>query len=122
MLVQRPIPQAPTGVVLGACRHGAEADTAPPEEVGEAEAPVAPKEALVESVLAPVDAPEVEQTGGGATEASPVDAAMAQTSELELPASSTICNNPKIHTPKITTTKFLLLSHAMLSDICRSQP
>ena len=32
------------------------------------------------------------------------------------------CNNPKIHTPKITTTKFLLLPHAMLSDICRSQP
>ena len=32
-----------------------------------------------------------------------------------------ICNNPKIHTPKITTTKFLFKPYVMLSDTCRSQ-
>ena len=31
------------------------------------------------------------------------------------------CNNPKIHTPKITTTKFLFKPYVMLSDTCRSQ-
>ena len=45
---------------------------------------------LVESAPALVDALEVGQTGGGTTEASPVDTAMAQTSEPELPASSAI--------------------------------
>ena len=38
----------------------------------------------------PIDVPEVEQMGGEVTEASPTDAAMARTSEPELPASSAI--------------------------------
>ena len=44
----------------------------------------------MESAPALVDAPEVGQTGGGTTEASPTDAVMARTSEPKLPASSTI--------------------------------
>ena len=48
------------------------------------------EEALVKLVPALVDAPKVGQTGGGATEASPVDIATSRTSEPELPASSTI--------------------------------
>ena len=44
----------------------------------------------MESAPALVDAPEVGQTGGGTTEASPTDAVMARTSEPELPASSAI--------------------------------
>ena len=36
-------------MVLGVHRDGAEVDTAPPEEAGEAEAPIVPEEALVES-------------------------------------------------------------------------
>ena len=56
----------------------------------EAEAPIVPEGALVESAPAPVDVPKVGQTGGGMTEASPADAVTAQTSEPELPASSAI--------------------------------
>ena len=52
-------PLEPTGAVLGACCDGTEAGTAPPEEAGEAEAPIVPEEALVESAPAPVDAPKV---------------------------------------------------------------
>ena len=59
-------------MVPGACHDGVEAGMGPPEEAGEAEAPIAPGEALVESVPALIDV------------------AMAQTSELELLASSTI--------------------------------
>jgi len=77
-------------MVLGVHRDGAEADTAPPEEAGEAEAPIVPEGALVETAPLPVDAPEVGQTGGGATEASPTDSVTARTLELELPASSAI--------------------------------
>ena len=77
-------------MVPGAHRDGAKVDTTRPEEAREAEASIVLGEALVESVPAPVDAPEVEQTGGGMTEASPADAAMAQISELELPASFAI--------------------------------
>ena len=77
-------------MVSGGRCDGTEADTPPPEEAGEAEAPVVPEEALVESAPTPVDAPEVGQTRGGTTEASPVDAVMAWTLEPELLASSTI--------------------------------
>ena len=52
--------------------------------------PIVPREALVESAPAPVDALEVGQTGGGTTKASPTEAVKAQTSEPELPASSVI--------------------------------
>ena len=44
---------------MGVHRDGAEVDTAPPEEAGEAEAPIVPEEALVESAPALVDMPEV---------------------------------------------------------------
>ena len=71
-------------------RDGTEADTARPKEAGEAEAPIVPGEALVESVPTPVDAPEVGQMGGGATKASPVEAAIARTLEPELLASLVI--------------------------------
>ena len=77
-------------MVPGVRHDGAEADMAPPEEVGEAEAMVALGKALMESVPAPVDAPEVGQTRGSTVEASPVDAAMARTLEPELSASSAI--------------------------------
>ena len=77
-------------MVLGVHRDGAEANTARPKDAGEVEAPNVLGEALVESAPAPVDALEVGQTGGGAIEASPTDAAMAQTSKPELPASSAI--------------------------------
>ena len=77
-------------MVPRARRDGAEADTALPEEAGEAKAPIVPEEALVESAPAAIDAPKVVQMRGGVTEASPMDAAMAQTSEPELPTSSTI--------------------------------
>ena len=73
-------------MVLGARRDGAEADTGPPEEAGEAEAPIVLEAALVQST----PAPEVGQTRGGATEASPADMVMARTLEPELPASSAI--------------------------------
>ena len=66
ILVRRPIPQEPTSVVPRACRDGAEA-----------EAPIVPEGALVESAPAPVDVPKVGQTGGGMTEASPADAVTA---------------------------------------------
>ena len=49
-------------MVPGVHRDGAEADTVPPEEAGEAEAPIVPEEALMESVPAPVDVPKVGQT------------------------------------------------------------
>ena len=80
----------PRRPLTGARRDGAKADMVRPEEVGEAEAPIVLGEALVESVPALVDTPKVVQTGGGATEASPADAVMARTSEVELPASSAI--------------------------------
>ena len=70
-------------------RDGAKLDTVPPEEAGEAKAPIV-SEAPVLSAPASVDEPEVEQIGGGATVASPIDAVIAQTSEPELPASSAI--------------------------------
>ena len=63
---------------------------APLEEAGEAEAPIVPEEALVESAPAAIDAPKVVQMRGGVTEASPMDAAMAQTSEPKMLASSAI--------------------------------
>ena len=66
-----------------------------------------PEEALGESALALVDAPEVGYTGGGATEASPVDVVTAWTSKLELLASSTIGGS----TPKgALVTKDVLLA------------
>jgi len=77
-------------VVLVARHDGTKADTARPEEAGEVEAPIVSGEALVESAPAPVDAPKVGQTRGCVTEASPAEAATAQTSEPELPASSVI--------------------------------
>ena len=77
-------------MVLGACCDGTEVDTVPPEEVGEAEVRIMPVEALMESVPAPIDAPKVGQTRGGATEVSHADVVTAQTSEPELPASSAI--------------------------------
>ena len=77
-------------MVPGACHDGAEADTAPPEETGEAEALIAPEEALMGSVPELVHAPEVGQTREGATKASPANAVMARTSEPELPTFSTI--------------------------------
>ena len=43
----------------------------------EAEAPIVPEGALVESAPALVDVPKVGQTGGGMTEASPADAVTA---------------------------------------------
>ena len=46
-------------MVLGARRDGTKADMVLPEEAGEAEAPIVPEEALVESVPVLVDAPEV---------------------------------------------------------------
>ena len=48
------------------------------------------EEALVESVPALVNAPDVGQTGGGTTEASLADTAMAWTLEPELLASFAI--------------------------------
>jgi len=60
-------------VVPGARRDGAEADTALPKAARQAKAPIVPEEALVDSVPAPIDAPEVGQMRGGATEASPMD-------------------------------------------------
>ena len=77
-------------MVLGARCDGAEAGTAPPEEAGEVEVPIAPGEALMESAPALVSAPKVGQTGGGTTEVSPTDAATAQILEPELPASFAI--------------------------------
>ena len=77
-------------MVPGARHDGTEADTTRPKEAGEVEAPIVPGETLVESVPAPVDALEVGQTGGGATEASPVEAVTARTLEPKLPASSAI--------------------------------
>ena len=77
-------------MVLWARHDGAEVDTARPEEVGEAKAPLVLGEALVELAPALVDAPKVGWMVGGATEASPANAVMARTSELELPASSAI--------------------------------
>ena len=75
-------------MVPGARCDGAKADIASPKEAGEGEAPIVLEEVLVESVLAPVDAPKVGQTGGGMTEASPAEAVTARTLEPELPASS----------------------------------
>ena len=66
-------------MVPGVRRDGTKVDTAPPEEAGEAKAPIVP-----------VDAPKVGQIGGCMTKSSPIDAAMAWTSELELPASFAI--------------------------------
>ena len=77
-------------MVPGARHDGAEAGTAPPEEAGEAEVPIAPGEALMESTPALVDALEVGQTGGGTTMVSPADMVMAWTLEPELPASFAI--------------------------------
>ena len=77
-------------MVLEACRDGVEAGTPPPEEAGEAEAPIVLGEALVESAPASVDALEVGQMGGGTTEASPTDAMTAWTLEPELLASFAI--------------------------------
>jgi len=77
-------------VVPGACHDGAEANTVTPEEAGEAEALIVLEVALVQSAPASVDALEVGQMRGGATEASPVDAAMAWTLEPKPPASCTI--------------------------------
>ena len=77
-------------MVPGVRRDGAEVDMAPPEEVGEVEAPIVSEEALVESAPMPANAPEVGQMGGGTTEASPVEAVIARTLEPELPASSVI--------------------------------
>jgi len=74
-------------MVLGVRCDGTEVGTAPPEEAGEVEVPIAPGEALMESTPALVDALEVGQIGGGTTEVSPADMAMAWTSEPELPAS-----------------------------------
>lgn len=68
-------------MVPGARRDGVQAGTAPPKEA---------EEVLVESAPVLADALEVERMGGGATEASPADTAMAQTSEPELPTSSAI--------------------------------
>ena len=70
-------------MVLGARCDGAEVGTAPPEEVGEAEALVEPAPTLA-------GAPEVRQIGGGTAEASPIDVAMARTSKPEVLASSAI--------------------------------
>ena len=87
-------------MVPGARRDGAEADTARPEEVGEGEAPIVPGEALVESAPAPVDAPEVGQTGGGMTELSPADAATAR-SDFGARAASLLCHR-RVHSPGST--------------------
>ena len=46
-------------MVLGARRDGAKVDTAPPEEAGEAEAPIVPEAALMQSVPTPVDVSKV---------------------------------------------------------------
>ena len=59
ILARQPIPQEPSDVVPGTRRDGAEADTAPPEEAGEAEAPIVPEATLVQSAPTPVEAPEV---------------------------------------------------------------
>ena len=77
-------------MVPGAHRDGAKVDTTRPEEAREAEASIVLGEALVESVPTPIHALKVGQMGGGMTEASPIDAAMARTLEPELLASSTI--------------------------------
>ncbi|XP_066365083.1 uncharacterized protein [Miscanthus floridulus] len=90
ILSRRSIPQEPTGIVLGARHDGAEADMAPPEEAGEAEAPIVPEEALVESALVPINTPKVGQTRGGMVEASLANMATTRTLKPELPASSTI--------------------------------
>jgi len=79
-------------VVSVARYDGAKADTVPPEEAreAEAEAPIVPEEALMESAPGRVDAPEVGQMGGSATEASPIDMMTAQTLKPKMLASSAI--------------------------------
>ena len=46
-------------MVLGVCRDGAEVDTAPPKGIEEAEAPIVPEAALMQSTPTSVDVPEV---------------------------------------------------------------
>ena len=77
-------------MVPGMRHDGIEVHMVWPKEAGEAEALIVLGEALMESAPAPVDAPEVGQTGGGTTEASPVEVATVQTSKPELLASSAI--------------------------------
>ena len=96
-------------MVPRACRDGAEA-----------EAPIVPEGALVESAPALVDVPKVGQTGGGMTEASPADAVTAQTSEPELPASSAIGGSAPEGTP--VTEEVPSAPVGLMPTGCGSQP
>lgn len=69
-----------------ACLDGAEEDMAP----GEVEALTLSEKVPMESALASADVPEVQLAGGGTTEVTPVDVAMAWTLEPKLPAHSDI--------------------------------